>query len=122
VGFVRFANGASLVLESSWDLNQPRAERMETWVFGTAGGMLQRNLRNLHQFKAELYRHDAAGSFQVTELRPGPDQARTSYDEFIDSVIDGRPSSAPPGQAVTSLRIIDALYESAASGREVVLA
>ena len=121
VGFVRFANGASLVLEASWDLNQPRAELMETWVYGTAGGMLQRNVRNLYQFEAELYRHDPSGAFQVSELRPGPEHQRTAYDEFIDSVVAGRAPNASADQAVTALRVIDALYESAASGREVML-
>ena len=121
VGFVRFANGASLVLEASWDLNQPRAELMETWVYGTAGGMLQRNVGNLYQFEAELYRHDATGAFQVSELRPGPEHQRTAFDEFIDSVVAGRAPSASADQAVIALRVIDALYESAASGREVRL-
>ena len=121
VGFVRFANGASLVLEASWDLNQPRAELMETWVYGTAGGMLQRNVGNLYQFEAELYRHDPSGAFQVSELRPGPEHQRTAFDEFIDSVVAGRAPSASADQAVIALRVIDALYESAASGREVRL-
>ena len=122
VGFVRFANGASLVLESSWALNQPHAELMETWVYGTAGGMVQRNTAAGYQFEAELYREDAAGAFHVTALRPGPDQQGTVHQEFVDSVVAGRSSSAPAEHAVIAMQVIDALYESAAGGREVIIA
>ena len=119
VGFVRFVNGASLVLEASWALNQPYAELMETWVYGTAGGMVQRNTAVSNQFEAELYREDAAGAFHATRLRPGPDQQRTVQEEFIDSVIAGRSPSAPAEHAVIAMQVIDALYESAAGGHEV---
>ena len=121
VGFVRFANGASLVLESSWALNQPHAELMETWVYGTAGGMVQRNTADSYRFEAELYREDAAGAFHLTKLRPGPDQHHTAHDEFVDSIVAGRPSSAPAEHAVIAMQVIDALYESAAAGHEVII-
>ena len=40
---------------------------------------------------------------------------------FVDCVRHGREPSAPVGQGLDVLRILDALYRSAETGREVVI-
>jgi predicted dehydrogenase len=39
--------------------------------------------------------------------------------DFADAVISGRPSPVPPEQSLAVLTILDAVYQSAETGREV---
>ena len=119
VGFIRFKNGATLVLETSWALNRPESELMETYIYGTEAGLVQRNINNNYEFEGEFYSENSEGSFLVTKVKPGFRHQVSSQDEFLASIVERRDSSAPASQAVTAMRIIDGIYESAEKGREI---
>jgi len=51
VAFIRLDNGATLILETSWDGYSEKKEDMVTQILGTKGGIIQRNFNegyNLH--------------------------------------------------------------------------
>ncbi len=39
--------------------------------------------------------------------------------DFADAIVNGRPSPIPPEHSLAIITILDAVYQSAASGREI---
>jgi predicted dehydrogenase len=64
----------------------------------------------------------------LTNTKPQliPEAGQASHAEeiydFVDAILKGKPSPVPGEQAIVTQRILDAVYESAATKREVVLA
>lgn len=115
VGFVRFDNGATMVLEFAWMLNGPHGEDLQVWLYGTEGGC--------HYPKAEIYAATRSPRQQYdVSLKylpaPHPPHALECVD-FADAIVNGRPSPVPPEQSLAVLTILDAVYQSAETGREV---
>jgi predicted dehydrogenase len=120
VGLIRFTNGATLTLEASWATNSEKREEMWTQLFGTRGGALIRNLEEGYQYEARLYK-DIRGALVEAAPKtrvPGRESAQA---HFVRCIRDGRPNLAPGEQGLIVMRILDAIYKSAASGWEVRL-
>jgi predicted dehydrogenase len=117
-GFVRFANGATLIMEVSWLLhhNTP-GEDEQIWLYGTAGGA--------HHPKGEIYQTNYETrqlynkTLQVTADANQPHAQECI--EFAQSIMEGAPSPVPPEQSLQVLTILDAVYRSQVSGREIRL-
>lgn len=116
--FVRFANGATLILEVSWLLHHnTEVEDTQMWLYGTRGGS--------HWPKCEIYETNHAArqlynrSLQLTEdaLPPHAQQCV----EFAQAIVAGAPSPVPAEQSLQVAMILDAVYRSQESGREVRL-
>ena len=118
VGLIRFANGASLSLEASFALNIER-DRFETSLMGTEGGI---HLDPLKYENTRLFREES-GTLTDTTLasitRGNSHEAEIR--DFVDALINGREVAIPGSQALALTRILDALYLSAETGREVRL-
>jgi predicted dehydrogenase len=116
--FVRFANGASLVLEVSWLLHHDTpGEDRQIWLYGTHGGA--------HLPKCEIYQtnHQTKQLYNRT-LQLTKDQVEPhalQCIEFAQVIVDGAPSPVPPEQSLQVMTILDAVYKSQETGREVVL-
>lgn len=117
VGFVRFANGATMMLEFSWMLNGPHNEDLQVWLYGTAGGC--------HYPKAELYtstnqpRQQYDITLQYLPQVLGPHAVECMA--FAEAVFTGKPSPVPAEQSLAVQIILDSIYTSAETGREVRL-
>ena len=115
-GYVKFENGASLVLESSFVLNNDK-ERFETSLFGTEGGVFL----DLHNdANTRIYTEEAGALYDsqpvfLTKVASHEQEIRA----FVQSLIDDTPVAVPGEQALMVSRILDALYESSDTGREV---
>ena len=111
---VRFAGGAALSLEVSWLLNMHEQEKCSVWLHGTDGGASWPNLKLNHVRQGLLIdssvAHDGTSDGHKNELAA-----------FRDAILTGGPSPVPAEQSLTVARIIEALYESAETGREVTL-
>lgn len=114
-GFVRLANGASVRFEFSWASNIP-GEDIYYELYGSKGGLLMRN--------GELtISSEVAG--KLIDIKPkvrdttGWGQNETRH--FIDCIKNDLDVMSPPEEAVKMMQIIDAVYESAATGHEVVI-
>lgn len=117
-GIVKFANGATLIVEASWALNIEEREHMVTLLCGTKGGLVQKNTGGGYNFVAELYTDEGGNQF-TKRLDWSTEPVPSSYHEFVDSIIAKRPPMATGEQGIKVMKILDGIYESAATGREV---
>jgi len=116
-GFVRFANGATLVIEVSWLLHhKTQGEDMQMWLYGDKAGahwpsneILSSNNKTRQQLNTQL---------QIAE--GGAPHAKECM-AFAEAVAKGLPSPVPAEQSLDVIAILDGLYRSAESGREVGL-
>jgi len=118
-GFIRFDNGACLVIEASWASNYERREDQWTQLFGVNGGAVTRNWDDGYQYEARIFRghlHEVN-----TEVPEAPEHIETPQQHFCRAILNDTETMAPGEQGLTVMRLLDALYESAATGREVRL-
>ncbi len=112
VAMIRFENGAMLQVEASWASNIAERELMETRLFGTKAGLVQRNINEEYQYEAEIFVEQAGCQFDM-KLHPPVPESRSGYQHFIDSIVAGTPHTATIEEGVKVMEILDAIYESA---------
>ncbi len=117
-GLIKFANGATLILEASWALNQQDREHMTTNLYGDRGGLVHRNVTGGYDFTAEIFTDEGGDQFSKT-LNWRSDTTPSSYHEFVDSLLEQRPPMATGEQGLKVMKILEGIYRSAASGHEV---
>ncbi len=114
--FVRFENGATLILEVSWLLNHDTpGEDMQMWLYGTDGGS--------HWPKCEFYQ----SNYETQQLYNRSLQLKKDINEphaqecieFAQAVVGGAPSPVPAEHSLQVLTILDGIYRSQASGGEI---
>lgn len=115
-GVVKFKNGATLMVEASWALNVKHKEEMVTRLCGTKGGLVQQNANGEYQFTAEMYTDDK-GFFYTRTLDFTTASVPTAMYEFIESIKEKRPPSASGDHGVKVMKILDGIYQSAATGK-----
>ena len=118
VMLLRFVDGGVITLEVTWSLNIER-DLSYLHAFGTRGAATLSPLRIHKELHGNLV--------NVTPAMDKPqNRYRTSYDreiEHFDGCVRGREPGLSPGtDGLAIMRLIDAIYASANSGREVVLA
>jgi predicted dehydrogenase len=118
-GLVKFRNGATLIVEASWALNINENEHMVTALYGDRGGLVQKNVNGTYEFVAEIYTEEG-GNLYTKRLDHAAVPAPSSYAEFIASIREKRPPLAPAEDGVKVQKILNGLYTSAETGREVV--
>ncbi len=123
VAMITFENGATLELEASWAANVQEREWMETRLFGTTGGLVQRNLNETYEFEAEIYIERDGVEFDV-KLHPNRrrDPSLNAMYHFVDSIVHDRPHTATGEEGLLVMEILDAIYQSAEEGRPVRIA
>ena len=117
-GIIKFANGATLILEASWALNINENEHMITSLYGDKGGLVQRNLEGTYKFEAEVYTEEGSGLY-TKRLDRTEKPVRPSYHEFLDSIIEGRNPIGTGEEGIKVMKILEGIYRSAESGKEV---
>jgi predicted dehydrogenase len=115
--FVRFENGATMVIEVSWLLHhKTTGEDMQMWLYGTEGGA--------HWPSNELLfannKTKQLTNTQLTISRDGAPHARECM-AFAEAVLNGDPSPVPAEQSMDVISILDGLYRSSESGKMVTL-
>jgi predicted dehydrogenase len=118
-GFIRFENGATLTMETSWASNSEKREDQWTQLFGVRGGAIIRNTDEGYNFEARVLR-DVEGEV-VTEVPETPEPLETAQQHFCRAILNGTETMAPGEQGLTVMRLLDAIYESSRSGQEVQL-
>lgn len=119
MGYIRFDNGASLQIEFSWASNVEKEHRFVE-LRGTKAGCTwdDDGLGTL-----EVYGEEADGT--LYDLKPVFDTAIDGHAKnirhFLDVLTDGREPDFKPQQGVDMIRILRAVYESAETGKEVLL-
>ena len=114
-GLVRFENGASLFLETSWLLNQAEDEVRRTEVYGTAGSATTNPFKILVEQGGRL----ADVTPEVPQGRAGFQGNFLRFKRFVDCIEGRAEPLVKPEESINVQRIIDGLYASAESGRAV---
>jgi len=117
-GIVKFANGATLIVEASWALNINENEHMITSLFGDKGGIVQKNQNGTYEFKAEVYTEEG-GNLYTKVLDRAVVPAPRPMNEFVSSIIEKRAPSATGHDGIRVQKILEGLYRSADEGKEI---
>ncbi len=114
-GFIRFANGATISLQTSWALNVTEAAaQMNILLCGTKGG--------LQYSPPTLIREENGMLINSTPQVPldVPDSGVVAeIAAFVEAILQKKPSPVPGEQALITQRILDGIYASGEAGEEV---
>ena len=115
---VRFENGATLVLEVSWFLHhKTTGEDMQMWLYGDKGGAHWPSNEILTTSNERQQQFNSSVIIKPNGLEAHAEECKV----FAQAIAEGRPSPVPAEQSLDVLAILDGLYRSADSKREVAL-
>lgn len=123
-GFITMKNGATIILESSWALNTLDSGEAQTSLCGTlAGADMKDGLRlNGAEYNKLYIKKPALDADGVDFFEgDGDDPALLEAESFISNIINGTKPVVSPEQAYIVTRILEAIYKSAETGKEVFL-
>lgn len=124
-GFITMENGATIILESSWALNTLDIKEAKCTLCGVkAGADMEEEecvrINRAHNGRLSVEKADlAAGgvAFYNGEKMEARDvEAR----QWIDSILNDTMPTVLPEQAIVVTRVLEAIYESAKTGKEVI--
>lgn len=91
---------------------------METSLYGTKGGLTQRNIAEGYQFEAELFVEREGCQFDV-KLHPPVPKAKGAMACLVDAILENKPHMASGEEGLIVMEILDAIYQSAKTGAPV---
>ena len=121
-GFITMQNGATINLEASWALNTLQVDEAKCTLCGTEGGadmmgglrLNGENFSRLYETKVDT----KAGGVAFFEGKSESD-ADTEARLWIDAVVNDTPPVVLPEQAMVVSQLLEAIYESAKTGKAV---
>lgn len=120
--FITMDDGATIVLESSWALNSLEVGEAQTTLCGTkAGADMKDGLRiNSVEFNKQTITKPALDAGGVA-FYDGADEKEEVLEAktFYDAVLHNKPLVVEPEQALVVTQILEAVYESAATGKTI---
>jgi len=123
-GFIKFKNGATVVLEAAWALNWADPIEAKTVLCGTkAGADMINDLRINGERNSRLYttfpefNSGGAAFYSGRSTKPEVVEAAT----FINHIKEGTPLTVLPEQAAVVTRVLEAIYASARENRMIEL-
>jgi len=112
IALLRFKSGKTVALETSWAANQPGdAREYGIDLLGTNGG--------LSLYPARLCRSGPGGYETIQLAAPKLMHFEDRMQHFVNCVLDGKKPLVPVEESLRLQEILDAIYESAALGKEV---
>lgn len=130
MGFVKFKNGATVVIEASWALNVLDSREASTTLCGTEMGaevrsgasyakdeLIYNGTRHGKLVQEELSDVSALAYFEGTGEAPGVAEAR----QWIAAIQNDTEPVVKPDEAFRVTQILDAIYQSAEQNRQIVL-
>jgi predicted dehydrogenase len=122
-GFVRFENGAALQIETSWASHtKPGRDDYFVNLYGTEGGA-ELYVANYTDRDTLSFFSEECG--QPVMMKPAIVNRAAGHElavaHFVDCVQNQRPVESTGEQGLALMQIIEALYESSATGHEVRL-
>ena len=122
-GYIVMKDGATIVLESSWALNTLDVDEAKTSLCGTLAGADMKGGVRINKVKygkqvVEEPALDGKGvAFFDASNAPKPHEVEARL--WIDAVKNGGEVVVKPEQAIVVTRILEAIYESAKTGKAV---
>jgi predicted dehydrogenase len=111
VALIKLRSGRTVLLETSWAAHHAEPDFQGTQLFGTEAGLLLPPLR--------LFRPGTHG-YNTELVSPLPARVNTNrMVHFIDCLLGKAEPFVKPEESLAVQKILDAIYESARTGREV---
>lgn len=117
---ILFENGISLQLEAAWACHIKGPEEVETAIFGSKGGLRQKNDEGTWDFHSILF-SDANGAKLDTEVTRPKDAPPSAMYHFVDAILNDTPNTADGQEGYRVMKILDAIYLSAETGKPVTI-
>ena len=114
---IRFDNGAVIQLETSYSLNGPSVDGLD--LYGTKGGFATGRDKLVLYTETNGYLTDAV--IDTNRLKDAKPMFTAEMQAFVDAVARGDTSTENAEDGIAVMKILDAIYVSAASGHEVVI-
>ncbi len=116
--FVRFDSGATLMIEMSWLLHHNTAgEASRVWLYGTEGGCEWPDAL----FMSNDYRNMQLVNRSLVLTQDTMEPHALECVQFARAVAEGLPSPVPPEDSLYVQTILDGIYRSQESGKEVTV-
>ena len=114
--FVRFDNGATLILEVSWLLHHDiHGEDMQMWLYGTTAGAHWPKCEFLESNSETKQHYNRTLQLFPNLLEPHAQECV----EFAQAIVDDAPSPVPPEQSLQVISILNGIYQSQEQGGEI---
>jgi len=113
VALIRFDNGLTINLEVSWALHNEKT-KMWSHLYGDKGGCSWGDSLAIY---TDL---NNAPVNTAIDVPPG-DNWTNEMQHFIDSIINNTAPNPSADQGVTMMKMLDAIYKSAETKREVII-
>ncbi len=114
---IRYDNGSVIAIEAAFSLNLKEDEG-KIQLFGTkAGAKLDPELEMYTNFNDYM----ANVQLAIPTALSFENLFANEINHFVDCVINGTPCRSPAEDGITLMEILDAIYESARTGHEVVI-
>ena len=110
-GLVKFANGATLILEATWAINLPGGGYCE--IAGTKGGARLSPLT--------IFTERDGMQVDITPQAPSLNGMEGETAHFVECCLKGRRPMMDGEQGVMLMQMLDGIYKSQATGRAVKL-
>jgi predicted dehydrogenase len=111
VALIKLKSGRTVLLEASWAAHGPLADSNSTQLFGTEAGLSMPPL--------QVFRQTPTGySSETLNLLP-PRVNTNRMVHFIDCLLGKAKPHVKPAESLAVQKILDAIYISASTGREV---
>lgn len=119
-GMIQLEGGKIISFEVTWAANI-EADKQFYEIYGTKGGIKYEGPGN-GDGKIRIYKIDENGNSTI--MTPGdmaiaPFESNTEFSQMVHAVKENRNINAIPEQASEAMKIIDAIYESSATGKSV---
>ncbi|MCE5259474.1 MAG: Gfo/Idh/MocA family oxidoreductase [Chloroflexi bacterium] len=116
---IRLENGTVINLEVSFAGGTDKDQDMVTGIYGTNGAAIQRNRGEGYEFEAVALQNIAGALSQVNPKYF--ERCPSAIEHFVNCIIKDCQPEASAENGLEMMRIIDAIYRSAAEGREVTV-
>lgn len=121
-GMIIMKNGATIVLESSWALNTLDVKEAKCTLCGTEGGAdMEDGLRINGEKHSRLYTNKIQMDAKGVDFYDGKGESMqdTEMRLWIDALLNDKEPIVTPEQACVVSEILEAIYESAKTGKAV---
>ena len=94
---------------------------METRLFGTKGGAHHYNLNEGYEFEVETYFEKDGDQYNMKLHHFPATPSHNSMYHFVDAIINDQPHMGTGEEGLIVMEILDALYQSSATGKPVYI-
>lgn len=114
---IRFDNGSVIQLECAYSINGESVNGLE--LYGTKGGF--RTGKGKLTLYTEMNDYLSDVVIDTDNLKSSKPAFCTELEQFVNCIAEGKPTDAGADDGVVVMKILDAIYESAKSGHEVII-